>query len=231
MTILLAYFPTGTMERVDTVGQVATAKSLCRILSSCPSTSRGPPHVVIYDIHALQEQFYFADNILPHLETAVPLLVNQLEQADFPDGDQVTVAFPDEGAYKRFHRLLPERYPTITCMKIREGTKRKVSLMEGEPQGRHVVIIDDLVQSGGTLMECKNLLLKLGATRVSCFVTHAVFPNQSWRRFVEESQETQFHRFFVTNSCPEVTNQLQGQAPFQVLSLTNSFVSFLSGHL
>ena len=50
-----------------------------------------------------------------------------------------------------------------TLKKVRDGAKRIVRLKEGEPSGRHVVIVDDLVQSGGTLIECHALLASLGA--------------------------------------------------------------------
>ncbi len=43
----------------------------------------------------------------------------------------------------------------IVCTKVRDGNNRIVRLKEGEPHGRHVVIVDDLVQSGGTLIECQ----------------------------------------------------------------------------
>ena len=46
----------------------------------------------------------------------------------------------------------------VICTKVRDGDKRIVRLKEGEPKGRHVVIVDDLVQSGGTLIECQKLL-------------------------------------------------------------------------
>jgi phosphoribosylpyrophosphate synthetase len=77
---------------------------------------------------------------------------------------QVTIAYPDEGAWKRFHyQFKGEGYPEVICTKVRDGAKRIVRLKEGEPQGRHVVIVDDLVQSGGTLIECHALLSSLGA--------------------------------------------------------------------
>lgn len=43
----------------------------------------------------------------------------------------------------------------IVCAKVREGDQRIVRIKEGDPKGRHVVIVDDLVQSGGTLVECQ----------------------------------------------------------------------------
>ena len=55
--VIVPYFSTGTMERVERPGQVATAATMARILSAVPSCPTGPSTIVIYDIHALQEQF------------------------------------------------------------------------------------------------------------------------------------------------------------------------------
>ncbi|KAG0484250.1 hypothetical protein HPP92_008329 [Vanilla planifolia] len=71
----------------------------------------------------------------------------------------------------------------IICTKVREGEQRFVRLKEGDPKGRHVVIVDDFVQSGGTLIECQKVLAAHGAAQVSAYVTHGIFPNQTWQRF------------------------------------------------
>lgn len=47
----------------------------------------------------------------------------------------------------------------MVCAKVREGDKRIVRIKEGNPEGCHVVIVDDLVQSGGTLIECQVILI------------------------------------------------------------------------
>ncbi|GER49320.1 ribose-phosphate pyrophosphokinase [Striga asiatica] len=67
---------------------------------------------------------------------------------------RIIVAFPDDGAWKRFHKLF-DHFPMVICNKVREGDKRIVRIKEGNPAGCHVVIVDDLVQSGGTLIECQ----------------------------------------------------------------------------
>lgn len=54
LSFILAYFPTGTMERVDMEGQVATASTMARLLSATPLTAMGPTKLLIFDIHALQ---------------------------------------------------------------------------------------------------------------------------------------------------------------------------------
>ncbi|KAH8967392.1 hypothetical protein BDL97_03G076300 [Sphagnum fallax] len=183
-TLVLPFFPTGTLERMEDEGDIATAFTLARILSNIPISRGGPTSLVIFDIHALQERFYFGDNVLPCFESGIPLLKHRLHQ--LPDANNISIAFPDEGAWKRFHKQL-QHFPTIICTKVRDGNNRIVRLKEGEPQGRHVVIVDDLVQSGGTLIECQKLLGANGASKVSAYVTHAVFPKRSWERFEHDN--------------------------------------------
>ena len=216
--IVLPYYPTGTMERVDHDGQVATAATLARMLSHVPMTLSGPTQIVIFDIHALQERFYFSDQVIPRLESGVPLLRARLAQLQ-----DVAVAFPDEGAWKRFGHWF-EGYPMIVCHKTREGDRRRISLREGDPAGRHVVIVDDLVMSGGTLLESRRALCRAGAAVVSAYVTHGVFPGQAWKRFLDAG----FAHFWLTDSVPRVAEQLAARPPFEVLSLDATIARLLT---
>lgn len=60
---------------------------------------------------ALQERFYFGDTVLPLFESGIPLVKEYLVR--LPDADNITIAYPDEGAWKRFHAQLGE-YPEVT---------------------------------------------------------------------------------------------------------------------
>jgi len=185
-TLVLPFFPTGTMERVEREGEVATAFTLARLLSNVPLSRGGPTSLVIFDIHALQERFFFGDAVLPLFESGIPLLLERLQK--LPDHDNITIAYPDEGAHKRFHSSFKRAgYPEVICTKVRDGDARHVRIKEGDPSGRHVVIVDDLVQSGGTLIECHNMLATKGAAQVSAYATHGVFPNYSWQKFKADS--------------------------------------------
>ncbi|KAE8663699.1 Ribose-phosphate pyrophosphokinase 4 [Hibiscus syriacus] len=226
-TLVLPFFPTGTFERMEEEGDVATAFTMARILSNIPISRGGPTSVVIYDIHALQERFYFGDHVLPFFETGIPLLKHRLHQ--LPDADKIVIAFPDDGAWKRFHKLL-DHFPTVICTKVREGDKRIVRLKEGNPADCHVVIVDDLVQSGGTLIECQKVLFAHGAGKVSAYVTHGVFPKRSWERFTQLSDkgsEKGFAYFWITDSCPHTVKAIENRAPFEVLSLAGSIADAL----
>lgn len=179
LTIVLPFYPVGTNERVDVEGRVATANTYAMLLSSLPSCGK-PARLMIYDIHALQERFYFHGSIIPSLHSALPLLIPRLEARNI-----TAVAFPDDGAAKRFgHFFRRLGYHIIVCGKVRQGTKRIVTIQDGEPLGRKIVIIDDLAQTGGTLYEAGVQLKRHGATEVYAYVTHGVFPGESWKRFL-----------------------------------------------
>lgn len=209
----------GTMERVTDYGEVATAKTLARLLSSIPIGAYGPPQLCICDIHTLQNHFYFGDNILVRLETCTGLIKEEMRKMK-----NLSVAFPDEGASKRYSRIF-HRYPQIICTKIRDGNQRKVTLKEGEVEGRNVIIIDDLVQTGGTLAECAKILRSLDAVTVSCFVTHSVFPKDSWKRFCKNGKnQGLFDSFYVTDTIPDITNKLKDHSPYKVLSLSSVYL-------
>eukprot|EP01118_Nematostelium_gracile_P018146 TRINITY_DN7972_c0_g1_i1.p1 TRINITY_DN7972_c0_g1~~TRINITY_DN7972_c0_g1_i1.p1 ORF type:complete len:348 (+),score=89.91 TRINITY_DN7972_c0_g1_i1:50-1045(+) len=223
LIVALPYFPTGTMERVDEEGQIATAMTFARLLSSVPLTLSGPTKLLIYDIHALQNRFYFSDSVIPLLVSAIPLFLEILLLRF--SKEKIVIAFPDDGATKRFGKKF-NRYPVVTCIKVRVEDKRIVKIKEGAEHltDAHVFIVDDLVKTGGTLIECKNALLAAGASKVSAYVTHPVFPQESWKKFIEAKPD-QFSHFFVTDSCPEIASILKDKNPFEIIPLASSIAT------
>lgn len=212
LRVFLPYFPTGTMERVQREGTIATAMTLARQIIATPLTASGPVEFVICDIHALQERFYFGDNIVPRLVTAIPLLKERIRNIK-----DIAIAFPDEGAYKRFGEMFDE-YPQIFCYKFRRGSEVKVTIVEGDPAGKHVVIVDDLIMNGGTLVACMEELSKNGACAVSAYATHGVFPQHSWIRFPTAS----FKHVWITDSCQKIFEKFCGMSitpSFEILTL------------
>ncbi len=210
LTVVIPFFPTGTMDRVEVPGGVATAKTLARMLSCIPTGMERKPEILIFDIHALQEWHYFGDGVRVKLLSAMPLLEEILANRN-----DVAIAFPDEGAQKRFGRQMI-RWQQILCDKVRSGDDRKVTIKEGDPRNKHVFIVDDLVQTGGTLLACKEALLSDGALSASAFVTHGVFPQQSWHSFIAAGFDT----VWITDSCPLTALDVGRTPPFQVLSLS-----------
>jgi len=225
LSIVFPYFAPATMERVDEEGVIATAETVAKLFaSSIPMTRNGPASLRIFDIHANPVRFYFPDNVMMKMMRAAPLVIARFKEEE-KDGFPIVIAFPDDGAAKRFKASYPN-FPIIVCSKIREGDTRIVRITDriNFPESltldkAHVVVVDDLVQSGGTLFECRKALSQFGAKRVSASVTHPVFPRDGWKNFLPGGAMEGFHRFFVTNTIPEVANQLEGKEPFVVIRI------------
>ena len=90
--------------------------------------------------------------------------------------------------------------------------------------GKRVVIVDDLVQSGGTLYECAVALKAAGAAGVSAFVAHGVFPNSCWENFLDGGSKAVFEKFWVTNSIPTTTDNIPEGGCFEVIDLLPQFL-------
>jgi ribose-phosphate pyrophosphokinase len=219
LTVVLPFYPVGTMERVIKEGQVATANTYAQMFSNLPSCGK-PTRLIIYDLHTLQNRFYLHGNSIASLQTAIPLLISKLKQTNVD-----CIAFPDDGAAKRFGSMFKGLgFEIVTCGKTRDGEKRVVNIQDGNATGKHVVIVDDLVQTGGTLYECGVALKNIGALTVSAYVTHGVFPKESWKRFMKAGDRGCFEKFYLTNSIPTVTDELPTNDVFEVIDLKEKII-------
>ena len=159
------------------------------------------------------------------LQTAIPLLKEKIRESNIN-----CVAFPDDGAAKRFSAMFQDMdLEIIVCGKTRgEGDQRSVVIQDGDANGKNIVIVDDLVQTGGTLYESGKVLKEAGAASVNAFVSHAVFPKESWKRFNVGGDRACFDKFWVTNSIPTVTDMLPvTDGIFEVLDLMNLIINDL----
>jgi adenine phosphoribosyltransferase len=225
LDIIVPYFAPGTMERVEEEGTLATAETTARLVSMClPMTKKGRVTLRIFDLHTQQNRFYFPkEKVAIKMESAIDLLKSRIPQT-------TTIVFPDDGAHKRF-RTQFENYKIIVCSKVREeGDKRSVTIKDrlnipndDKTYLDDVLIVDDLVQTGGTLEECRKALVNFGAKKVSCYVTHAVFPKMAYKKFVGGS----FDKFYITNSVPEISSRLENIAPFEVIRLEDEIIRSL----
>lgn len=206
LRVIMPYFPVGTMERISEKWEIATAKYFADIMSHLPSGRGGKTSIHTFDIHALVERFLF-DSFSVNLETHTAMNHVQWILQD------KTIVFPDEGAEKRFAKEFPG-IDMIILSKVRQGTERKISLKEWNPEGKNLLIIDDLIQSGGTIIKSAEFLRGLGAKSVSGFSTHWVFPNDSYKKLAA-SLDT----LYVTDSIPENISRSREVENMKILSL------------
>lgn len=225
LTVVLPYSPVGTMERVVREGQVATAATYAHMFSSLPNCGK-PTRLMVYDLHTLQNRFYLHGNAVASLQTAIPLLKKKIMETNID-----CIAFPDDGAAKRFSAMFEDMdgLEVIVCGKTRgEGDQRTVVIQDGDASGKNIVIVDDLVQTGGTLYETGKVLKEAGAASVNAYVTHPVFPNDSWKLFNKGGDRACFDKFWVTNSIPTVSANLpEDDGVFEILDLTDLIINDL----
>lgn len=211
LTIYLSFYPTATMERPVPHGVVVTAETLARMLSTIPPARNGLTEIVIDDPHTEVLKSFFDGHrvrvtfrsFMPRIESHLRLLPN------------AAVVFPDKGARERFGRFFQERTQVICEKHRRPGMTPELRIVDGDPSGRPCVIIDDLVQTGGTLIECAHTLREHGALEVHAAFTHAVFPKDGWRAFTPDV----FRTVHTTTSCPETAARMA--AEMTNLKLTN----------
>jgi phosphoribosylpyrophosphate synthetase len=198
LTVVDMYDPLATMERVcpHDEGRIATANVDAQWWKTLPRKV----HRVLFDHHTLQNRFYFTGgNVQVRFLTATALVTDWAG----------SVAFPDDGAAKRFGAEFSQ--PQLVCGKKRDGHKRIVEIKEGDVAGRDVLVVDDLVRTGGTLIECIKALKAAGAAKVSVFVTHAAFTSQQ-----QFSECPLLDTFFTTDTIP---HELADAPKFKVKSV------------
>eukprot|EP00039_Didymoeca_costata_P020586 m.341796 g.341796 ORF g.341796 m.341796 type:complete len:321 (-) comp20510_c0_seq1:73-1035(-) len=220
ITLFMPYYPVGTMERVLREGQVATANTIARMISTLPGVGR-PLRVMIYDVHTLQNRFYFFGHAIASLHSAIPLVRKKFNlNADTMDKRAFdAVAFPDEGASKRFGTMFPG-LPLVICGKTRKGSERIVTVHEGDPNGKDILIVDDLVRSGGTLNKAAQAMLDKGAKSVSAYVTHCGGATKDLKSFLSGgSRSGVLKKLYVSNSVPTALTDIPEGDTIEVIDL------------
>lgn len=223
----LPYFSVGTHERTTLPGTLATAKTMMELLScGIASCSGGPPQLVVADIHSLVERFYLSNEVIFNPVDPVPDVIKFL-------GDGFTVVLPDDGAFKRAKpSLVGTRLPVVTFDKHRSGSTRDVVWnpelsLNGPPNYRYAVILDDVCMSGGTLVEVAKALLRMGFQAVSAYITHARFPGNSWRRLVAPGPDAVFHTVYCMDTVTSTVETIRDRKPFFVISSIPGFIKEL----
>jgi phosphoribosylpyrophosphate synthetase len=205
--VILPFFPVWTMEQISKKWEVATAKYLADILSTIPSWRNWKTSLHIFDIHNLSERFFFdSHNVNVELHTAMSLIKEKISP-------ETIIVFPDEWAKKRFSTDF-EDYEVLHCSKKRIWNTREITLEEADIRNKEVILIDDLIQSWGTLIETAKILRQKWVSKISSFATHWVFPNDSHKKLCEYVDE-----LIVTNTIPENTKRAENIANMQVLSI------------
>jgi ribose-phosphate pyrophosphokinase len=212
LALVIPYFGYSTMERAVKVGEVVTAKTRARLFSAVPLADAGN-RVFLVDLHAEGIPHYFEGGIRPVHVYAKPVIVDLARRLG---GDDIVLACTDAGRAKWVESLANEMgVPASFVFKRRlDGSHTEVTAMSAVVSGKSVVIYDDMIRTGGSLIAAARAYKNAGATRLTAIATHGVFPGDALERLTETGL---FSAVACTDTHPRA-RELAG-ASLQVVSI------------
>ncbi len=209
VTAVIPYYGYARADRKTAGRESITAKLVANLL-----TMSGVDRVLAMDLHSSQIQGYF-DIPCDHIYGS-PVLVDYLGTRNL---GEVVVVSPDVGGVARARAFAKKMHdaPLAIIDKRRAAHNVAESLtVIGDVAGKTAVLIDDMIDTGGTICQGAKLLRRNGAARVLCCATHAVFSPPALERLSEPGL---FEEVVVTNSIPLAEERRFPQ--LRVLSVAN----------
>ena len=191
ITCVIPYFGYARQERKSKPRQPITARLVADMIESA-----GVDRVVCIDLHAIAIQGFFripSDNM-----TAVALF-GQYFRAKHIEGDLVVVS-PDHGGATRARQLAEYVKAPIAIVdkrRVRPNEAEALALI-GDCDGKTAIIVDDLIDTGGSLCGAAKMLKEKGAKEVYCCCTHGVLSNNA----VERINNSDIKELILTNTIP-----------------------------
>jgi ribose-phosphate pyrophosphokinase len=189
ITAVLPYYGYARQDRKDKPRVPISAKLVASTLEVA-----GADRILALDLHAAQIQGFF-DVPVDHL-FATPVLIEPFRQS----ADSLTVVSPDAGGVERARAFAKRLNAPLAIIDKRreEANVAEVMHIIGEVEGLHCLIVDDLIDTAGTLVKAAEALLASGAAKVSACATHAVLSGQA----VQRIEESRIEQVVLTNSIP-----------------------------
>ena len=190
ITAVIPYFGWARQDRKDRPRVAIGAKMVANLLQTAGAT-----RIMTMDLHADQIQGFF-EKPVDHLY-ASSLFLPYIKKLGL---DNLTIASPDMGGSKRAYAY--SKYlesDVVICYKQREKAN-VISTMEliGDVTGRNVILVDDMIDTGGTLTKAADLMIEKGAKSVRAICTHAILSGKAYEH-IENSKLT---NLIVSDTIP-----------------------------
>lgn len=191
VTAVLPYYGYARQDRKVASRAPITAKLIADII-----TAAGADRVLTIDLHAGQIQGFF-DIPVDHLY-AGPIMAEAL-RADY-EGNQLTIVSPDAGGVERARAFAKRLGSSLAIIDKRRRKPNESEVMNviGDVDGRDVVLLDDMVDTAGTLVKGAIALQNAGAKNIHACCTHAVLSGAA----VEKINNSPIQKLYVTDTIP-----------------------------
>jgi len=175
LTLVIPYFGYSTMERAVLSGEIVTAKTRARLLSAIPRSNRGNK-VLLFDLHSEGIQYYFEHDLYPvHVYCKDIVIKAAIEYG----GDNFVMASTDAGRAKWVESLANDLGVNAAFILKRrlKGDHTEVSAINADVAGKTVIIYDDMIRSGGSIINAAKTYKNAGAGDIYVITTHGLFVN------------------------------------------------------
>ena len=194
--LVIPFFGYSTMERSVRFGEVVTAKTRARLLSSIPMASRGT-QVFLLDLHVAAIAHYFEGGIRPIHVYGKSLVIAAARRLG---GDDFVLACTDAGRAKWVESLANDLGVAAAFVyKRRHDDATEVTGVSAQVAGKRVIIYDDMIRTGGSLLNAAKAYRDAGAIAIDAIATHGLFPGDSLARLAASGL---LGRIVVTDSHP-----------------------------
>jgi ribose-phosphate pyrophosphokinase len=209
---VIPYFGLARQDRKDKPRVSVASKLIANLL-----TAAGVQRIITIDLHADQIQAFF-DVPVDHIY-ASSIFTPYIENLKLPN---LIMASPDTGGTRRaaaYAKYLNTGF--VICYKQR-SKPNEVDNMEliGDVEGKNVILIDDIIDTAGSITKAGNLIMKRGAKSVRAFCTHPVFSGEAYERI----ENSAFEEVIVTDTIPIK----QESSKIKVVSTANLFAEVIS---
>lgn len=162
-------------------------------------TKAGADRVLTFDLHSAQTQGFF-DIPFDNLEASWTLISTLLKK--YNDLEKITVISPDYGSTKRSREISDSFGWELAIVDKRRPEANKVEICNilGDVEGRDCIIVDDMIDTGGTMLENAKLIKSKGAKRIFVLATHALFNRDCLPKLQEALKNGVIEQVFVTNT-------------------------------
>lgn len=210
---VMPYFGWARQDRKDKPRVSIGAKLVANLL-----TAAGVDRIMTCDLHADQIQGFF-DLPVDHIY-ASKVFIPYLKSLNI---ENLAIAAPDMGGAKRANAYAKElACPVIICHKSREKANVVASITAiGEVEGKNVVIVDDLIDTAGTLVKAAEVLMGKGAASVRACATHAVLSGPAYDRI----NNSCLKEVFVTDTIP--LKEGADTSKIKVVSMAETFAAII----
>jgi ribose-phosphate pyrophosphokinase len=190
ITAVIPYYGYARQDRKDKPRVPISAKLVADLLSTA-----GTDRILTMDLHASQIQGYF-DVPVDHL-FAAPVIIDYVLKLQLPD---LTVVSPDAGGVERARAYAKRLGASLAIVDKRRDVPNvaEVHNVIGEVEGRTALIIDDIVDTAGTLAKVAEAIKAAGAREILASSSHAVLSGHA----VEKLEKSPLSKLIVTNSIP-----------------------------